>query len=199
MALPMLAMLMLSGDALVFLMSRLRCRLWERLLGRTLFLRSGIPGAWLRCSADRLCDRDSEGSGELRLDTSLRVGEEEVEVACRSMLISGSGGGGAAGAAAGAGISAFLAMGQVKAHASEIVAGLDLEAEAAKSRRCCLLRTLTARLLRWEMVWTRLVYGAERHCHCMRSALLLVARVNTALRHHLPDFARGSCARSRRK
>jgi hypothetical protein len=81
-----------------------------------------------------LCDKDSEGSGELRLDTSLSVGEEEVEVpGCRSVvLISGSGCGGGAGAAAGAGISAFLAMAQVKAHASEIEAGLSLEAQCRK-------------------------------------------------------------------
>lgn len=81
-----------------------------------------------------MCDKDSEGSGELRLDTSLSVGEEEVEAAgCRSVvLISGSGCGGAAGAAAGAGISAFLAMAQVKAHASEIEAGLSLEAQCRK-------------------------------------------------------------------
>ena len=81
-----------------------------------------------------MCDKDNEGSGELRLDTSLSVGEEEVEAAgCRSVLISGSGCGGAgAGAAAGAGISAFLAMGQVKAHASEIEAGLSLEAACRK-------------------------------------------------------------------
>ena len=82
-----------------------------------------------------MCDKDSEGSGELRLETSLSVGEEEVEVeaaGCRSVvvLISGCGCGGA-GAAAGAGISAFLAMGQVKlTRASEIEAGLNANLEA---------------------------------------------------------------------
>lgn len=132
----MLAMLILSGEALLFLRSLFRWRLCERLLGRTLFLRSGIPGAWLRCSAGKLCDRDSEGSGELRLDTSLSVGEEDVEVeaaGCRAVvLISESGCGGAgAFAAAGAGISALLAMGQVAlTRASEIEARLNANLEA---------------------------------------------------------------------
>ena len=83
-----------------------------------------------------MCDRDSEGSGELRLDTSLSVGEEDVEVetaGCRSAVViseSGCGGAGAL-AAAGAGISAFLAMGQVAlTRASEIEARLNANLEA---------------------------------------------------------------------
>lgn len=101
-----------------------------------------------------MCDKeDSERSGELRLDTSLRVGEEEVEAAvgCRAaVLISESGCGGAGAAAGAAGISAFLAMGQVKlTRASEIEAGLnaDLDAEGRKSRRWCIHSQQTARLL----------------------------------------------------
>lgn len=143
MALPMLAMLMLSGDALLFRMSRPLLRLCERLPGRTLFLRSGIPGAWLRCAAGLLCDKDSERSGELRLDTSPCSAREEVEAACRSMLRSAS----AAAGAAGAGISACLAMGQAKAHTSEIAGWLDLDLEAEAAVHCWRRCTLTARLL----------------------------------------------------
>ena len=81
---------------------------------------------------------------------------------CRSMLISesGGGGGGGAGAAAGAGISAFLAMGQVNAHASEIEAGLSLEAEA-QDLDGAYNNTPSTRLLQWEMVWTRPVDDAD--------------------------------------
>lgn len=46
-------------------------------MGRTLLRRSGIPGAWLRCSiAGADADADAEGDN----DASLGAGEVEVEV-----------------------------------------------------------------------------------------------------------------------
>ena len=76
--------------------------------------------------------------------------------------------------------------GSGKAHASERDRGApecESRSRGAKSQqRCIQYDTLTARLLRGEMVWTRAISSENRHCHCMRSALLLVARVNTALR-----------------
>ena len=101
-----------------------------------------------------MCDKeDRERSGELRLDTSLSVGEEEVEAAvgCRlEVLISVSGCGGA-GAAAAAGISAFLAMGQVKlTRASEIEAGLNADLDAERKSHGGAYTHSTQ--LRWEMM-----------------------------------------------
>ena len=43
-------------------------------MGRTLLRRSGIPGAWLRCS---MTGADAKGDEDA---ASLGVGEEEVEV-----------------------------------------------------------------------------------------------------------------------
>jgi hypothetical protein len=102
-----------------------------------------------------LCDKeDRERSGELRLDTSLSVGEEEVEAAvgCRlEVLISECGCGGAGAAAGAAGISAFLAMGQVKlTRASEIEAGLNADLDAERKSHGGAYTHSTQ--LRWEMM-----------------------------------------------
>ena len=52
-------------------------------MGRTLLRRSGIPGAWLRCSITESDAGAAEGDNE----ASLGVGEEEVEAeaACLSL------------------------------------------------------------------------------------------------------------------
>ena len=108
----MFAMLMLIGEALLFLASRVRIRLWERLVGRTLFLRSGMPGAWLRSKG--LGEREADSAGEeVREETSLssasNVGDP-FEVARRRALGPESGVVACRGAPAAAGVWATLAM-----------------------------------------------------------------------------------------
>jgi hypothetical protein len=51
-------------------------------VGRTLLRRSGIPGAWLRCSI-------TEADGEDGDEASLSVGEEEVEAEAACILSAG--------------------------------------------------------------------------------------------------------------
>jgi hypothetical protein len=75
-------------------------------VGRTLLRRSGIPGAWLRCS---ITGADGNGDDE----ASLSVGEEEVEGEAAWMLLS-------------AGILETLAMAD---------RGLGLEAERTRTVR----------------------------------------------------------------
>jgi hypothetical protein len=152
----------------------------------------------LRCSTAGLGEReDSEGSGELlRLEALLRAGEGEVEAGCcRSMLRSGSA------AAAGAGLPAFLAMARGKAHASEIDGwpgrGLEADSIMQKSLRS---RYSTAATVDEAYTVRDGSYKTKMHRPLQVSGLLLVARVNTALRQLCVSTLPGhACARSRRK